>query len=93
LIDQVKKLFRSSFPSLIDNTEKRITHAFVFCSQEITNEAQEQLFREFENRQQISLIDIDDIVNATLEKGLASQILDCCLKKEVELNESGRLQL
>jgi hypothetical protein len=90
LIDQMEKLFRTSFKTFIDNTEKKITHAFIFCSKEITSEAREQIFNAFENRQQISLIDIDDIVSTIVEKGLASQILESCLKKEVK--ESGTSQ-
>ncbi len=82
LIDELKKLFRTPFPTFVDNTQKRITQAFVFCSQDITKEASDQLFNEFEERQQILLIDIDDIVDAVLERGLASQILDSCMKKE-----------
>jgi hypothetical protein len=81
LIDQMKKLFRTPFKSFIDNTEKRITYAFIFCSQDVVNEARDQLFHEIENDMQISLVEIDDIVSAALEKGVADQILNYCNRR------------
>lgn len=88
LIDQVKKLFRTPFQSFIDNTEKRISLAFVFCSQDITPEARDQLFHEIENRQIVSLVDIDDIVNSILEQGISEQILKYCTKKGEKKQEN-----
>lgn len=82
LIDQIKKLFRTPFKSFIDNAEKRIGHAFILCSQDITPEARDQLFHEIENRQIVSFVDIDDIVNSILEQGISEQILKYCRKKE-----------
>lgn len=88
LIDQVKKLFRTPFKSFIDNTEKRISQAFVFCSQSITPEARDQLFHEIENRQTISLVDIDDIVSSVLEQGISDPILEYCRRKERSIKKS-----
>jgi len=82
LIDELKKLFRTPFKSFIDNTEKRISQAFVFCSQDITPEARDQLFHEIENRQTISFVDIDDIISSVFEHGISEQILQYCSKKE-----------
>ena len=81
LIDQIKKLFRTPFKSFVDNTEKRISQAFVFCSQEITPEARDQLFHEIENRQTISFVDIDDILSSVLEKGISEQMLEYCRRR------------
>jgi hypothetical protein len=86
LIDQIKKLFRTPFISFIDNAEKRISHAFILCSQDITPEAREQLFHEIENRQTISIVDVDDIVNYVIETGFSDQIFayDRRTKKNTE---------
>jgi len=81
LIDQVKKLFRTTFISFIDNAQKRISYAFVFSSQGITPEAQEQLFYAIENRQTVSFVDVDEIVSTVLEKGLSDQVLNYCRSK------------
>jgi len=81
VIDQMKKLFRTPFKSFIDNTEKRISLAFIFCSKDITPEARDQLFNEFENRQIVSLVDIDDIVDFVLGKGLSEEILTYCRRR------------
>jgi hypothetical protein len=81
LIDQIKKLFRTPFKSFIDNTQKRITYAFIFCSQDVMHEAREQLFHEIENDMQINLVEIDDIVGAALKKGVADQILSYCNRR------------
>jgi hypothetical protein len=82
LIDQVKKLFRTPFKSFIDNTQKRISFAFVFCSQDITPEARDQLFHEVENRQTVSLVDVDDLTNFALEMNLGDEITGYLAKKE-----------
>jgi len=82
LIDQLKKLFRTPFKSFIDNTEKRISLVFVFCSQSITSEARDQLFHEIENWQLINLIDIDDVVTAVIDQGLSEQIMEYCRRKK-----------
>ncbi len=81
LIDQMKKAFRSSFKSFIDNSQRRITYTFIFCSQNVANEAREQLFHEIENGQMISLIEIDEIIDIAVESRLAEQILNYCHKK------------
>jgi len=88
LIDQIKKLFRTPFISFIDNTKKRISLAFVFCSQRITPEARDQLFNEIENRQTISFVDIDDIVSSVLEQRISEQILEYCRGKERSIKKS-----
>jgi len=75
LINQVSELFRASFKSFNDNTERKITRAFIFSSQDIAPDARNQLFYAFENRQQVSLIEIEDIVTAILEKDLSEDIL------------------
>lgn len=82
LIDQVKKLFRTPFKSFIDNNERRISHGFIFCSQDITSEARDQLFHEIANRQIISFVDIDDIINSIFEQGISEEILKYCRGKE-----------
>ncbi len=78
IIDQMKKLFRTPFKAFIDNTEKRITHAFVFCSQDIIGEARDQLFNAFHNKQHISLVEIDDIVKAVNQHNLTDQVMTYC---------------
>ncbi len=82
LIDQLKKLFRVPFKSFIDNTEKRISYAFVFSSQGITPEARDQLFHELKNSQNISLIDMDDMINFIVDQGLTEEILRYFERKE-----------
>ena len=82
LIDQLKKLFRTPFPSFIDNTQKRISYAFVFCSQEITTEAEQQLFQEIKNQQAVSLLDIDDITNFAREMNLGDDVIGYVGRKE-----------
>jgi len=88
LIDQIKKLFRTPFKSFIDNTEKRISLAFVFCSQKITAEARDQLFHEIGNRQMISFVDIDDIVSSVVENKVSEPILEYCRRKRRSDNSS-----
>lgn len=75
LIDQLKKLFRTPFKSFIDNTEKRISYAFVFSSRDITPEARDQFFHEIKNSQNVSFIDVDDMINFIVDRGLTDQIL------------------
>jgi hypothetical protein len=88
LINQVDELFRTSFKSFNDNTERKITRAFVFSSQNIAPDARNQLFFAFENRQTISLVEIDDIVTAVLENDLSDQILTyLSAKEENKLNK------
>ncbi|MCW3992098.1 MAG: hypothetical protein NWE79_05275, partial [Candidatus Bathyarchaeota archaeon] len=82
LIDQVKKLFRTSFKSFIDNSEKKIGHAFIFTSQEITIDAKNQIFYEFENMSNISIVQIDAIVNSLLEHKMAEKIFDYAGRKK-----------
>jgi hypothetical protein len=82
LIDQMKKLFRTPFKSFIDNSEKRISNAFIFCSHDFTPEARDQLFHEIENRQTISLVDIDDIARSVLDRGLADRITQYYRKRK-----------
>jgi len=86
LIDQTKKIFRTPFKSFIDNAEKRVSYAFIFSSQDITQEARDQLFHEIENSQNVSFIDIHDIVKAILDKGIAEEIIKYSMKKEISLN-------
>jgi len=86
LIDQIKKIFRTPFKSFIDNAEKRISYAFIFCSQDITPEARDQLFHEIENSQNINFVDIHDIANLVIEKGISSEIVKYCRKKEITEN-------
>ena len=83
LIDQMKKLFRTPFTSFIDNTEKKIAHAFIFCSNDFSPEAKKQLFLEFDNKQSISLIDIDDLISVILDKDLVETVLNFCRKKNI----------
>jgi hypothetical protein len=82
LINQMDELFRTTFKSFNDNAERKITRAFIFSSKDIASDARNQLFFEYENRQLVSLVEIDDIVTAILEKGLADQILSYRVKKE-----------
>lgn len=81
LIDQMKKLFRTPFKSTIDNSEKRISHAFIFGSNGITPEAREQLFFELKNLPAISFIGIDEIVNAIVTQKCSDEILDYYRRK------------
>lgn len=83
LIDQIKKLFRTPFKSFIDNTEKRITLVFIFSSQDITSEARDQLFHEFENRQAITFVDVEEILNSILEQGIAEQVFEYFRKRKI----------
>lgn len=76
LITQVKKLLRNSFKSFIDNTEKKIGHAFILNSHEFTPDAKNELFREFESRTNISIVEIDDILTAVIEYQLTEEILN-----------------
>ncbi len=48
----------------------------------MTPEAQDQLFHEIENRQTVSVVDIEDIVNSILELGLAEQVQKYCRRKK-----------
>ncbi len=83
LIHQIKELFRTPFKSFIDNTEKRISYAFVFTSYDITPSARNQLFYAIENHQNVSFVDIDDLITLIIEnKDLAEQILRYCERKQ-----------
>ena len=73
--DQLKKMFRTPFISFIDNTEKKISIAFVFSSFDIIAEARDQLFHEIEDRQTVSFVDIDDVVKLVVEKDLSDEIV------------------
>jgi len=81
VINQVNELLRTTFKSFNDNTERKITRAFIFLSQDIAPDARNQLFFEYENTQKVSLIEIDDLITAVLEKGLSDQILGYQSKK------------
>ncbi len=82
LINQMDELFRTSFPSLTGNSRTKITRAFIFLSQEIAPDARDQLIFEYENRQTVTVIEIDDIVTAAIEAGIADQIVNYVDKKE-----------
>ena len=82
LINQINELFRVSFKSFIDNTARKITRAFIFSSQDIGPDARSQLFAAFENKQTVSLIEIDDIITVAIEKDLSDEILSYQPRKE-----------
>lgn len=88
LIDQIKKLFRTPFKSFIDNTEKRISIAFIFSSQEITSEARDQLFFELRNQPAISFVGIEEIANSVLEQGISDQIMEYYRRKKKNITDS-----
>jgi hypothetical protein len=87
--DQLKKMFRTPFKSFIDNTEKRISAAFVFSSFDIIAESRDQLFHEIEGNQTINFVDIDDIVKLIVEKNLFEEIVKYSAMK-AKKNEAKR---
>lgn len=88
LINQMNELFRTTFNNLIDNTKTKITRAFIFLSKDIAPDARNQLFFEYENSQLVTIVEIDDIVTAAIEKNIADQIFNFLTKKEATDTES-----
>jgi hypothetical protein len=82
LINQMDELFRTSFNSLTGNAQTRITRAFIFLSQQIAPDARDQLFYKYENRQVVTIVEIDDVVTAVIDAGIADQIVNYVNTKE-----------
>ena len=75
LINQIDELLRTPFISFIDNSEKKVGHVYIFNSQEITADAKIQLFSQYQNRSNINIIEIDEVVRATMEYKLTEDIM------------------
>jgi|SRR5271157_5637259 len=87
LINQMDELFRTTFKSFSDNTQRKITRAFIFSSKDIAPDARTQLFFEYENGQYVTLVEIDDIVTAALENGIADQVFNYSRKEGLTISK------